>query len=387
VSDVYSFGSDPAAPSDAQRRRLLLQQMRQAAASAAPGQTTSAPALQSIPNVDPSAAPVVQASAGGGMLQALRVANAAPSAAVAPDQSSPAQPAPPIGAPQPAGMLQALRDALHSKIDADLDAARGPMGFDENGKPSGLVGGIANVNKVLASYVPGPAGDAVTSAVDSMADRQSIKDTMHAGVDAALDPTRSRAVRSVARGTQQGLSGLNEGLGNAVFALPDALDRGTDYVAGKLAAAFGAAPPTLPRAHDRYNQAFVEPAGQPQTKTEQQIRGTARSFGNDVPALLLGGGLATAGARSGITLAEQEAPGLLDMVRAPAVGIAAKLKEMIPNLINGLHPTNIANAVRASNMQGAADTVLQQVATHPNVAAFGDLTRDWRNEKKREAQE
>jgi hypothetical protein len=69
------------------------------------------------------------------------------------------------------------------------------------------------------------------------------------------------------------------------------------------------------------------------------------------------------------------------------VGIAAKLKEMIPNLINGLHPTNIANAVRASNMQGAADTVLQQVATHPNVAAYGDLTRDWRNEKKREAQE
>jgi alcohol dehydrogenase len=65
VSDVYSFDSDAAAPTDVQRRRLFLQQLRQAA-SATPGQTTSAPAPQSIPNVDPSAVPAVQASAPGG---------------------------------------------------------------------------------------------------------------------------------------------------------------------------------------------------------------------------------------------------------------------------------------------------------------------------------
>jgi hypothetical protein len=123
-------------------------------------------------------------------------------------------------------------------------------------------------------------------------------------------------------------------------------------VAGKLAAAFGVSPPPpVLSSHDYYNRAFVEPAGAPETKLEQRIRGAARSFGTDTPALLLGGGLATGGVRSGVTLAEQEAPGLLETVRTPitkaadyvtngkvtareAVGfVASKLKEMIPNYI------------------------------------------------------
>ena len=115
-----------------------------------------------------------------------------------------------------------------------------------------------------------------------------MKDALHGAVDTALDPaTRARAARSVARGAQQGLSGFNEGLGNVVFAPADALDTATDYVAGKLATAFGTSPPAaLPRAHDYYNGAFVAPAGQPETKIEQRIRGAARSFGTDAPALL-----------------------------------------------------------------------------------------------------
>ena len=88
MSDVYSFDGDNAAPTDAQRRLLFLQRLQQAA-NATPGQTASAPPAQSVPNVDPSAMPVVQAPAADGMLQAIRAANAAPSAAVAPDQSSP----------------------------------------------------------------------------------------------------------------------------------------------------------------------------------------------------------------------------------------------------------------------------------------------------------
>ncbi len=56
---------------------------------------------------------------------------------------------------------------------------------------------------------------------------------------------------------------------------------------------------------------------------------------------------------------------------------------MVPNFINAMHPTNMANAVRASNLQGAADTALQRVAAHPRVTAFGDLAKDWRDEKKR----
>jgi hypothetical protein len=109
-----------------------------------------------------------------------------------------------------------------------------------------------------------------------------------------------------------------------------------------------------------------------------------------------------------VTLAEQEAPGLLEGVRAPltklkdyigengkvtkenvdaAMGfLANKLKGMVPNYINAMHPTNIANAVRAPNLQGAADRVLERVAAHPYLTTYGDVTRSWRSEKKREAQ-
>jgi hypothetical protein len=410
VSDPYSFSDvtpPPAAwggmaPTDAQRRLLLLQQLR-LAANNTPGQAASAPAPQSVPNGDPSVVPVVQAPAPDGMLQALRVANATPSAA--PDQSSPGQvPAQPAAG---GGMLQALRDSLNTKIDKVLDT---PTGFfDENGNVPGLLGRIANTDKVLASYVPGPAGDMAASAADAATSKQGMKDALHAGVNTALDPaTSARVLNSVGRGVQQGLSGFNEGVGNVVFAPADLLDRGTDYVAGKLAAAFGATPPAVQRTHDYYNRAFVDPAGQPETKLEQRIRGTARSFGTDLPALLVGGGLASAGARSGVTLAEQEAPGLLEGVRAPltklkdyigengkvtkenvdaAMGfLAEKLKGMVPNYINALHPTNIVNAVRTPNLQGAADRALERVAAHPYLTTYGDVARDWRSEKKREAQ-
>jgi hypothetical protein len=84
-------------------------------------------------------------------------------------------------------------------------------------------------------------GDAATAIADSLADKQSLKDALHTGVDTALDPTtRAQAVKGVARGVHQGLSGFNEGIGNVVFAPADAPDSGTDYIAGKLAAAFGA---------------------------------------------------------------------------------------------------------------------------------------------------
>jgi hypothetical protein len=67
--------------------------------------------------------------------------------------------------------------------------------------------------------------------------------------------------------------------------------------------------------------------------------------------------------------------------------IASKLRDLVPNFINGLRPTNITNAVRATNLQAAADSTLQNVAAHPYMAAYGDLARDWRQEKRREAQE
>ena len=71
---------------------------------------------------------------------------------------------------------------------------------------------------------------------------------------------------------------------------------------------------------------------------------------------------------------------------SPRTGLANKLNGMVPNYINAMHPTNIANAVRASNLQGAADTALERVAAHPRLTAYGDFAKDWRAQKKREAQ-
>ena len=202
----------------------------------------------------------------------------------------------------------------------------------------------------------------------------------------------------------RGSPALTRGLGNVVFAPVDALDSGADYVVGKLASAFGAAPPSpVTSAHDYYNRAFVAPAGPPETKIEKRIRSATRSFGTDAPALLLSGGLGAAGARSGVTPAEQMAPGLLDKIRAPANSaahivdpnnptvreamgfVATKLRDMVPNFINALHPSNVANAVRASSVQGAADATLRQIARRPGTVAFGDFARDWRGEKRRQA--
>jgi hypothetical protein len=392
VSEIYSIdGNSGAQPlTDAQRRRLLLQQLRQAAGTA-PGQTpTASTPPESVLNGN-------QPSATGGMLQALRDANASPPSAVSSNQT--------VAAVQPAaGIQDRARTYLHDQIDRAVDSSEG---FDENGKPGPVAQGILNAGKVGWSYVPGPQSDVATAIADGLANKESIKAALHTGVDTALEPaTRAQAIKSVARSVHQGLSGFNEGLGNVAFAPVDALDSGTNYIVGKLAKAFGAVPPPLvTSAHDYYNRAFVAPAGPPQTKLEQQIRGTARTFGTDTPALLLTGGLASAGTRSGVTLAEQMAPGVLDKIRAPpnsvaqivdpnnptvreAAGfIATKLKDLVPNFINAPHPTNIANAARASNVQAAADATLQQIAKRPRTVAFGDFARDWRNEKRREAQE
>jgi hypothetical protein len=99
------------------------------------------------------------------------------------------------------------------------------------------------------------------------------------------------------------------------------------------------------------------------------------------------------------------APGLIDNISAPAniatyvvdpnnptvreaAGvIATKLKDLVPNFINALHPANVANAVRASNVHCAAGATLQQIAARPRTVAFGDFARDWRGEKRRQAQE
>jgi hypothetical protein len=147
------------------------------------------------------------------------------------------------------------RDTINTAIDNSLAASKG---WDENGDAPATLTGVINTDKAVLKYFPG-AGDVVSSALDNVTNKQALAGMLHAGADTALDPaTRAHAANAVRRGVQQGLSGFNEGLGNVVFAAPDALDRASDYVAGKLAAAFGAAPaPALPSVHSYYDDAFV----------------------------------------------------------------------------------------------------------------------------------
>jgi hypothetical protein len=79
------------------------------------------------------------------------------------------------------------------------------------------------------------------------------------------------------------------------------------------------------------------------TIAEKRIRGATRSFGTDTPALLLGGGLATPGVRSGVTLAEQELPGLLETIRAPLNSVAhvADVNHITPRETIGFIANNL----------------------------------------------
>ena len=70
-------------------------------------------------------------------------------------------------------MLQALRDALHNKIDTFVDSQDG---FDENGMASPSLRGVLNANRALASYVPG-IGDVVAGAADSATSKQAMKES------------------------------------------------------------------------------------------------------------------------------------------------------------------------------------------------------------------
>jgi hypothetical protein len=307
----------------------------------------------------------------------------------APQSAAPPGPqagAPPIDPSAGGGIADMLRAYLHNQINngglQDNTSFLAPVLAKEMS--------VLHALKPTASALPGPGPELLSNLIDYVDTPQGLTDTFNTAVDVGLDRAkRAQVGNDIYNGTQQGLAGFNEGLGNVILAPADALDSATGYIAGKIANVIGASPPpTLPGLHDYYNQAFVAPAGDPQTPMQKRIRGSARLFGADMPTFLVGGGIGASGIRSGVTLAEQEAPGLLDSINVPAknetlVGrLGDIIRNRLPNL-NSMLPTNVVNAFRTPNLQGAADNAVNQVAAHPYVSAYADLTRDWRKERQR----
>jgi hypothetical protein len=186
----------------------------------------------------------------------------------------------------------------------------------------------------------------------------------------------------VGSAAMQGLAGFNEGLGRIVMAPGYAVASIVD----PAARAVGVSPLSdkLDKVSNAYTRAFVAPAGEPTTVGQQVMRASGRGIGTGVPLYLTGMGAAASGLRSGVTMAEQAAPDLVDSISAGGSGIASRLRD----LANALRPQNIANAFHPLNIQGVADARLARIAAQPiKRGVLAAVRNGLAGEANREAQE
>jgi len=292
--------------------------------------------------------------------------------------------------------------------------------------PQGIASGRALSDKIV-SYLPVPQ-----SIRDHVSD---LEDLAQDTADSALsnDPmdTMKAQATSIGRGVQQGVTGFNEGLGSTFAAPVDALHTGADYLTSKVGQLFGLPPIDSPQPSQMYNAAFVDPAGPPMTRGQKLMRAGGNAVGQSVPTMFGSLGLATSGVRSGVSLADQAAGGLVDSIEAPAAvsatspaadvavapatdaasapassisGVFQKYMPMssfaarqigraVPssvkslpanildtvsptnlqsgaqNFVDAVNPTNIVNAFNPANLSGAADSTLDMMAQNPALVA------------------
>jgi hypothetical protein len=129
-----------------------------------------------------------------------------------------------------------------------------------------------------------------------------------------MDALNAQAV-SIGHGLQQGIAGFNEGLKNIFGGVADAVmapQRGIQYGLESLTGT-PHSDQLLPS--QAFSQLFIDPAGAPQTKGQKLMRAGGNAVGLSVPTMFGGLGLATSGARSGISLAQQAASSILLRLR------------------------------------------------------------------------
>ena len=135
----------------------------------------------------------------------------------------------------------------------------------------------------------------------------------------------------IAPAVKQAAAGFNEGIAPVLNAPNILANAGVNLVRR----AIGGEPQPDPVTQN-YERAFVAPAGQPQTRVQKAMRAGGEMAGANVPFLATGLGAAANGVRSGVTMGEQAAGGVLPKVR------------------------------------GAIDQVMEWMAAHPTTAATTD---------------
>jgi hypothetical protein len=298
-----------------------------------------------------------------------------------PDLGGPPQPDPFAASGGLRERLQGYRDRLLAERGGKRVPSAGEFG-QQMGEAAGQMlpapERIRGAIRTGIDYIP-HAGirDGLTQAVNSAEMPKSWSDLP--------DYLRARA----GGGTfMQAAKGFNEGLAPIVNLAMLPANVGTESI-NRIRAVGGREPIKSPS--QKYSETFVEGAP-PTTPEERIIRAGGKAIGTDAPLFLTGLGLARAGVRSGVTLAEQAMPGVLDKIRSvPVDGITGRLRNLVPDFINSLHPRNVANAFRSPTLQGAADTVMQKVAANPGMTAkltaMNSFRRGVRPEMRRQAQE
>lgn len=152
------------------------------------------------------------------------------------------------------------------------------------------------------------------------------------GAPANYQPTGSTAPEPNAdldatRSVTQGATGFNEGIARSILRPLDVVP----YLASKAMGGEGVHP-----FEGTFREHFVDPMGTPQNRVEQALRAGGEMAGENLPLMATGAGVAGSGIRSGVTMAEQAAPGVVNKIR------------------------------------GAADTVLEGMAAHPVASAVGE---------------
>ncbi|WP_370191139.1 hypothetical protein [Bradyrhizobium diazoefficiens] len=150
---------------------------------------------------------------------------------------------------------------------------------------------------------------------------------------------------SATRSVTQGATGFNEGLASSVLRPLDVVP----FLVSKAMGGEGVHP-----FEGTFREHFVDPMGDPQNRFEQTLRAGGRMTGENLPLMVTGAGVAGAPLRSGVTMAEQAAPGIVNKVRGAADAV---LEGMAANPVASAVGENVGAAV-----SGAGGNIGRNVA-------------------------
>jgi hypothetical protein len=162
---------------------------------------------------------------------------------------------------------------------------------------------------------------------------------------AAAPAAEPNADVSATRSVTQGATGFNEGLASSLLRPLDVVP----FLISKAMGGEGVHP-----FEGTFREHFVDPMGDPQNRVEQTLRAGGRMAGENLPLMATGAGVAGSAARSGVTMAEQAAPGIVNKIRGAGDAV---LEGMAANPVASAVGENVGAAV-----SGAGGNIGRNVA-------------------------